>query len=114
MDEYDKSGIEYDETGQKIYEGEFKKGKYDGKGKLYRNGKLLYEGDFVDNKLQGKGKEFDEEGKLLYSGEFQNNAYNGFGSRFLVRPYEGYWSNNRPDRLKQGFYLIGKGLKLVS
>ena len=64
--------------------------------------------------MQGKGKEFDKEGKVLYSGDFQNNAYNGFGSRFLVRPYEGYWTNNRPDKLKQGFYLIGKGLKLVS
>ena len=114
QDKYDKIGIQYDENGQKIYEGDFKNGKYHGKGKLFRKGKLIYEGDFIDDKLQGKGKEFDEEGKVLYSGDFQNNAYNGFGSRFLVRPYEGYWTNNRPDKLKQGFYLIGKGLKLVS
>ena len=110
---YDKKGIEYDETGKIIYEGEFKKGKYHGKGKLYRNGKLIYEGDFVDNKLQGKGKEYDEDGKVLYSGEFQNNYYEGFGSRYLLKPYEGYWSKNRPARLKQGFYYIGKYLKLI-
>ena len=110
---YDKKGIEYDETGKIIYEGEFKNGKYHGKGKLYRNGKLIYEGDFVDNKLQGKGKEYDEEGKVLYSGEFANNYYEGFGSRYLLKPYEGYWSKNRPARLKQGFYYIGKYLKLI-
>ena len=110
---YDKRGIEYDETGKIIYEGEFKKGKYHGKGKLYRNGKLIYEGDFVDNKLQGKGKEYNEEGKVLYSGEFQNNYYEGFGSRYLLRPYEGYWSKNRQAKLKQGFYYIGKYLKLI-
>ena len=110
---YDKKGIEYDEEGNKLYEGEFKNGKYNGNGKLYRNGKIIYEGDFVNNKLQGKGKEFDDEGKVLYSGEFQNNAYEGFGSRFLLKPYEGYWSNNRPARLKQGLYYIGKYLKLA-
>ena len=112
-DVYDKKGIEYDETGNKLYEGEFKNGKYHGKGKLYRNGKIIYEGDFVDNKLQGKGKEFDEEGKILYSGDFQNNTYEGLGSRFFLKPYEGYWSNNRPARLKQGLYYIGKYLKLA-
>ena len=110
---YDKKGIEYDEKGQIIYDGDFKNGKYYGKGKLYRNGKIIYEGDFVDDKLQGKGKEFDKEGKVIYSGEFKNNAYNGYGSRYFLKPYEGFWFNNRPDKLKQGFYFIGKYLKLA-
>ena len=110
---YDKKGIEYDEKGQIIYEGEFKSGKYHGKGKLYRNGKIIYEGDFVENKLHGIGKEFNEKGKVFYSGEFKNNTYDGFGTRYLVRPYEGYWSNNRPDKLKQGLYYIGKYLNLA-
>ena len=103
-DIYDKKGIEYDETGKIIYKWEFKNGKYHWKGKLYRNGKLIYEGDFVDNKLQGKGKECDEEGKVLYSGEFENNYYAGFGSGYLLKLNKGYWSKNRPVRLKQGFY----------
>ena len=107
-DLYDKEGKEYDENGQIIYEGGFKNGKYHGKGKLYRNGKVVYQGDFEDNKLQGKGIEFNEEGEIVYSGEFKNNAYDGYGKKNLYRPYEGYWYNNRPDKLKQGLYNISK------
>ena len=114
MNEYNGKGTEYDENGQKLYEGEFKNGKYNGKGKLFRNGKLKYEGDFVDDKLQGKGEEFDEEGKLLYSGDFKDNNYNGYGNRYLVRPYEGYWSNGLPDNIKQGLYSFVKSLGIVS
>ena len=114
VNEYNGKGTEYDENGQKLYEGEFKNGKYNGKGKLFRNGKLKYEGDFVDDKLQGKGEEFDEEGKLLYSGDFKDNNYNGYGNRYLVRPYEGYWSNGLPDNIKQGLYSFVKSLGIVS
>ena len=110
---YDIKGIEYDENGQIIYDGEFKNGKYHGKGKLYRNGKIIYEGDFVDDKLQGKGIEFDKDGKVFYSGEFKNNAFNGSGARYFIKPYEGFWTNNHPDKLKQGLLYIGKYLKLA-
>ena len=107
-DLYDKKGKEYDENGEIIYDGEFKNGKYHGKGKLYRNGKVIYQGDFEDNKLQGKGIEYNEEGEIVYSGEFKNNAYDGYGKKNLYTPYEGYWSNNRPNKLKQSIYNISK------
>ena len=107
-DLYDKEGKEYDENGKIIYEGGFKNGKYHGKGKLYRNGKVMYQGDFEDNKLQGKGVEFNENGEIVYSGEFKNNAYDGYGKKNLYTPYEGYWSNNRPNKLKQGLYNLSK------
>ena len=112
-DLYDKEGKEFDENGKIIYEGGFKDGKYHGKGKLYRSGKLLYQGDFEDNKLQGKGIEYNEEGEIVYSGEFKNNAYDGYGKKSLYTPYEGYWSNNRPDKLKDRIYSVGKWLNLV-
>ena len=106
-DMYDgKNGIEYDEDGNILYEGEFKNGKYHGNGKLYRNGKIIYEGDFVENKLQGKGTEYNKEGNILYTGEFFNNTYNGYGSRVLIDPYEGYWTDGRPNKLKQGLYSL--------
>ena len=112
-DLYDKEGKEFDENGKIIYEGGFKDGKYHGKGKLYRSGKLVYQGDFEDNKLQGKGIEYNEEGEIVYSGEFKNNAYDGYGKKSLYTPYEGYWSNNRPDKLKGRIYSVGKWLNLV-
>ena len=107
-DLYDKKGKEYDEKGQIIYDGEFKNGKYHGKGTLYRNGKVIYQGDFEENKLQGKGIEYNEEGEIVYSGEFRNNAYDGYGKKNLYTPYEGYWSKNRPNKLKQSIYNISK------
>jgi len=110
---YDREGKEFDENGKIIYEGGFKDGKYHGKGKLYRSGKLVYQGDFEDNKLQGKGIEYNEEGEIVYSGEFKNNAYDGYGKKSLYTPYEGYWSNNRPDKLKDRIYSVGKWLNLV-
>ena len=110
---YDKEGKEYDENGKIVYEGGFKDGKYHGKGKLYRNGKIVYQGDFEDNKLQGKGIEYNEEGQIVYDGEFKNNAYNGWGKKNLYAPYEGFWYNNRPDKLKQGIYSVGKWLKIA-
>ena len=109
-----KNGIEYDENGNILYEGEFKNGKYHGNRKLYRKGKIIYEGDFVENKLQGKGTEYNKEGNILYTGEFSNNTYNGYGSRVLIDPYEGYWTDGRPDKVKQSFYSIGKFLKLTN
>ena len=110
---YDKEGKEYDENGQLIYEGGFKNGKSHGKGKLYRNDKVVYEGDFEDNKLQGKGTEYNENGEIIYSGEFYNNKYEGYGKKSLYDLYEGYWTNNRHDKLKQSFYELVKKIGVV-
>ena len=62
-----------------IYEGEYKNGKENGKGKLYYNGYLLYEGEFKNGKANGKGKKFDNYGKLVFEGEFLNDKPYGQG-----------------------------------
>ena len=73
----------------------------------------MYQGDFEDNKLQGKGIEYNEEGEIVYNGEFKNNAYDGWGKKNLYTPYEGYWFNNHPDKIKQGLYSVANWLKLA-
>ena len=54
-----------------IYEGEYKNGEKNGKGKEYdKYGKLTYEGEYKDGKKHGKGKEYDHYGTLIYEGEY--------------------------------------------
>ena len=54
---------EYDtDKGILIFEGEYLKGKRNGKGKEYYGfGGLKYEGEYLDGKRHGKGKEYDYE-----------------------------------------------------
>ena len=50
----DGKGIEYDENGNKLYEGEYKLDKWDGKGiKYYENGQKEYEGEFKNDLKEG-------------------------------------------------------------
>ena len=61
---------EYDYEGTLIYEGDYSKGKRNGKGKEYDyDGALIYEGDYSNGKRNGKGKEY-EFGTLVYEGEY--------------------------------------------
>ena len=89
-----------------IYEGEFKNGERNGKGKEYdKNGKLKFEGEYLNGKRNGKGKEYNtgikfklknnkdknkdikelEEIKddiLLFEGEYLNGKRNGKGKEY--------------------------------
>ena len=48
-----------------IFEGEYKKGKRNGKGKeYYNNNKLKFEGEYIDGK-KITGKEYDTEGNII-------------------------------------------------
>ena len=66
---------ELDEFGEKIeFEGDYKNGERNGKGKEYIDGILIFEGEYLDGKIwSGKGKEYcigsDE---LLFEGEYMN------------------------------------------
>lgn len=69
-----------DENGALLYKGTFADGKYDGKGKLYKNSAPVYDGGFADNKYSGSGREFYPSGKIKYDGEYENGQYNGLGT----------------------------------
>lgn len=71
----------------KCYEGDFKKGEYDGKGKAYwsvDNNKeiLTYEGGFEEGKFSGKGISYFNNGNVEYKGKFKNGYYNGKGTLY--------------------------------
>ena len=76
-------GKEYDYLGYLFYEGEFKNGLKNGKGKGFFNGdKIIFEGEYLNNKKNGKGKEYDENGKLIFEGEYCND-HRKFGKTYL-------------------------------
>ena len=65
------------------FEGEYKNGKRNGKGKEYYDGKLIFEGDYLNGKRNGKGKEYDSYNKkLIYEGEYLNGKRNGKGKEY--------------------------------
>ena len=63
-------GQEYKlDTYEFIFEGEFKNGKKNGKGKeYYENGRIKYEGSYLNGRKNGKGKEYYEIGRIKYEG----------------------------------------------
>ena len=72
---------EYDiYTNNLIYEGEYLKGKRNGKGKEYNeSGDLIYEGEYLNNKRNGKGKEYYKD-KFIFEGEYlKGKKWNGKG-----------------------------------
>ena len=38
---------------------------------------LLFEGEYLKGKKNGKGKEYNQDGKLIYEGEYLNGVRNG-------------------------------------
>ena len=67
-----------------LFEGKYKNGKKNGKGKEYTKfGDLLFEGYFIDDKKNGKGKEYCPwSGKLLFVGEYKNGKRHGKGIEY--------------------------------
>ena len=64
-------GIDYDENGKKVYEGNFCEGIYHGFGIEYDiNGMKLYEGEWQNGQWSGWGKDFDQNGNVSYEGEY--------------------------------------------
>ena len=112
-------GKEYFYYNDKLsFEGEYKNGKRDGKGKEYNNvGKLLFEGEYKNGKRNGKGKEYNISEKLVFEGEYSNGKkwngkiFNSNNNNFEeLKDGKGYIHNYyRNGKLKfEGEYLNGE------
>ena len=73
---------EYDCLEDLVFEGEYNKGKRNGKGKEYKYGQLCYEGEYNKGKRNGKGKEY-KNGQLCYMGEYKNGERNEKRKEYL-------------------------------
>ena len=77
-----------------IFEGEYKNGERNGKGKEYnKNGNLIFEGEYLNGKRNGKGKEYDFNGNIIFEGKYLN------GKKWTGK---GYKRNNIIYELKDG------------
>jgi hypothetical protein len=63
-----------------IYEGEFKDGNRNGKGKMIFSNGDIYEGEFKDGIENGKGKKIFSNGDI-YEGEFKEGNFNEFENK---------------------------------
>ena len=82
-----------------IFEGEYLKGKRNGKGIEYNNdGNIIFEGEYLKGKRNGKGIEFNNDGTLIYEGEYANGERNGKGKEF----------NLNGDLIFDGIYMNGE------
>ena len=106
-----------------IYEGEYKNGKRNGKGKEYYQyssdfaKELIFEGEYINGKRNGICKEYFEDGKLKFEGEYLNGKkWNGKGNDcsgkniYQLTNGEGYiieYSNRRTIHF-EGEYVNGE------
>lgn len=88
----------YEWNKNRKYEGMWKDGKMDGKGKITYNDGSYYEGDFVDNVRCGQGK-YQWNKDKYYEGEWRNGKQNGNGI---------YYKNGATTK---GLWINGKLLK---
>jgi len=69
-----------------IYQGESRKGKRNGKGKIYYpDGKKL-EGEFRDGKIEGFGHLYSKTGSLVFEGNYDNDKFHGHGKLYNEYP----------------------------
>ena len=62
-------GKEYDNNSNLIFEGEYLNGKRNYGKEYHKNGKLIFEGKYLYNK-RSYGKEYNFKGKLIFNGEY--------------------------------------------
>ena len=100
-------GLRYNKEINHIYKGDFLNGLRHGNGKDYRNNSK-YEGEFRKDKKCGKGKIIFDSGDT-YEGEFNDNKFNGYGHYIWFKnghEYEGNYLNGKFHG--EGFYRWGK------
>ena len=98
------------ENGKNIkikYEGEFKRGKRNGNGKLIYDNGNIYEGAFIDDNFEGEGIFKWKDGRE-YNGQWKENQMNGKGVFRWDKNnwYEGHYKDNRREGL--GVYHFGE------
>lgn len=78
---------------------EFKKGKEEGKCKLYYQGKLIFDGEMKKGNMSGKGKlYYPNTTQIRYEGEWKNGNYHGKGTQYSENgeiEYSGKWNNGK-------------------
>ena len=96
-DELDGFGKTVNINGE-MYEGEFKQGIREGRGKLILSNEDRFEGNFVKGKLEGYGKFISKDGEV-YEGEFINGIPNGKGYKKYkdFSEYEGNFTNGKEN-----------------
>ena len=82
-----------------MFEGEYLKGKRNGKGKEYRNwtGKLKFDGEYLNDKRNGKGNEYNYR-NLIFEGEYINDKRHGKGKEYYKNrkiKFEGEYVNGK-------------------
>ena len=100
-------GLRYNKEINHIYKGDFLNGQRHGKGKDYRNNSK-YEGEFRKDKKCGKGKIVFDSGDK-YEGEFSDNKFNGYGHYIWAKnghEYKGNYLNGKFHG--EGIYTWGK------
>ena len=106
----------------KIYVGEMRKYKPNGKGTLYEERKvrikkkmqIKYCGDFVEGKFEGNGiLYYNYNDKTYYEGEFKNNKRHGNGKYYLknILKYEGEFKDDEYDGEGTVYYEDGSYYK---
>ena len=97
----------------KYYQGDIKKDLFDGFGVYDWGGNRRYEGEWKEGKMQGKGKIWYVDG-TYYEGMFYDNQRNGFGKYVWndKKWYEGEWKDGKQNGngvyYKNGGVLKGK------
>ena len=87
--------------GNRLYEGDFKKGVYDGQGTLYvyinDDTILKRTGEYKEGKLNGKGIAYNYDGTIEYEGYFKNDEYSGLGTYYWSedKKIEGVWEKGK-------------------
>ena len=85
---------EYNHHYKLEFEGEYLKGKWNGKGKDYSYSKLIFEGEYLNGKRNGKSKEYYDNGKIKFE-----NLYN----------YRKIWNDVGHDILNNKVYELKNG-----
>ena len=109
-------GVEYDESNQAVYKGNWVRNKRSGHGWELSNGIQVYMGNFRINKRNGKGEEFYSDGLCKkYKGGFRLGKYEGHGTLFYKdqdgnnEQYVGEWKNGLAHG--KGKYYVDKKLE---
>jgi len=99
------------------YEGDFRRGKFNGNGRFIHANGDCYEGEFVDNMARGYGKFQSADGNVFYEGMFENNHPEGQGVRVADQKekYSGLFvqgkKNGEGEQSQEGVYTYKGGFK---
>lgn len=95
------------DRGQKIYEGNFIEGVYEGYGLLYENN-YVYEGEFLQWKKNGRGSIIFYN-KESYLGNFYEDKYEGLGIMYYNNgdKYIGRFVNNKKEKCGKLYFKNG-------